>query len=669
MDEFNTSYQLGDCVFHPHLNTLSKQHQKISLEPKTSGVLLQLIKQYPNIVTVDDLNKNVWPETIVSNQSVQRNISILRKALGKTESTTGYIKTISKRGYMLVVPPTRLEATPLKPALNIFSLIKPHMIWLLSILSLILVAFLLISFSSKNSNEISDASASDVVYLNAQHPTCIASVNLNSNNLSLILKNWRNEKTATYLLSNNHYFGREFQLVWSPNFNRLVVGWFDNQSRLQMFNIDTACDKINLDSNLLADDTYRYDTLAWLDENKLIVSRTLHGELFYQLDQLDVKNGKITPYIESKHQIRHFAVNSKYLSFVIKDNKQFLIQVLDKKSHKPITTFASLQPAVSMQWRNEDDLWVLHQDNAIYRYSLNGQKQKLRHSLPYNSQPVHISYNQTRQALLILSHQKNQQIEIVNIKQQKQSQVAPNYGDQTDASLSNEQGKIAFVSNANGHNQVFLLDKKLTPKQLTYFNSALNISHLSWSNDDSKLLFKADDSVYLYQINNAHLTKLITANLLKKPLGFINDATTFVYADDNTERTRFWQQSLINGDKKLLDIPFDSQLVFNAEHLFYHPRNSSSLYSIQAGRADEIESDFPTKATLIDADDQCIYYKKNIHAHMRSIYCYQLTQKTHHLVLDRLKYIGEVLAIKRTKAVILNTQLQQSNITMISLEH
>jgi TolB-like protein/Tfp pilus assembly protein PilF len=55
------------------------------------------------------LLKRVWPDTFVEEGSLARNISTLRKVLGKGQEGAEYIETIPKRGYRLVAPVRRIS--------------------------------------------------------------------------------------------------------------------------------------------------------------------------------------------------------------------------------------------------------------------------------------------------------------------------------------------------------------------------------------------------------------------------------------------------------------------------------------------------------------------------------------------------------------------------------
>jgi len=69
-------------------------------------VLLVLIEAHGKLVTKDELLSRVWPNTIVEENTLQFQISMLRKALGKDRD---FIRTASGRGYRFIAQITIAE--------------------------------------------------------------------------------------------------------------------------------------------------------------------------------------------------------------------------------------------------------------------------------------------------------------------------------------------------------------------------------------------------------------------------------------------------------------------------------------------------------------------------------------------------------------------------------
>ncbi len=81
---------------------LSRDGEKIVLEPKVLEVLLYFIKNKARYITMDELHNNLWQGRIVSDAAVRRIISKLRILFNDDHKAPTYIKSLPKRGYKLI---------------------------------------------------------------------------------------------------------------------------------------------------------------------------------------------------------------------------------------------------------------------------------------------------------------------------------------------------------------------------------------------------------------------------------------------------------------------------------------------------------------------------------------------------------------------------------------
>jgi pimeloyl-ACP methyl ester carboxylesterase/DNA-binding winged helix-turn-helix (wHTH) protein len=81
---------------------LFKDNREVSLTPKVFDTLLVLLENSSHVMTKKELMQQVWPDSFVEENNLAQNISILRKALGKTHQGEDYIQTVPKRGYRFV---------------------------------------------------------------------------------------------------------------------------------------------------------------------------------------------------------------------------------------------------------------------------------------------------------------------------------------------------------------------------------------------------------------------------------------------------------------------------------------------------------------------------------------------------------------------------------------
>lgn len=81
---------------------LLKDGQTVQLTPKAFDTLLLLVENRGRLVSKDELMSRLWPDTVVEEGSLTRNIYLLRKALGEARGQNLYIATVPGQGYQFV---------------------------------------------------------------------------------------------------------------------------------------------------------------------------------------------------------------------------------------------------------------------------------------------------------------------------------------------------------------------------------------------------------------------------------------------------------------------------------------------------------------------------------------------------------------------------------------
>lgn len=95
-------YEFGPFRLDTSERLLLRGDRVVPLTPKVFDVLLVLVQNSGHILEKDEVLKAVWPDTIVEEANLARNISTLRKALGESADEHQYIETIPWRGYRFV---------------------------------------------------------------------------------------------------------------------------------------------------------------------------------------------------------------------------------------------------------------------------------------------------------------------------------------------------------------------------------------------------------------------------------------------------------------------------------------------------------------------------------------------------------------------------------------
>jgi adenylate cyclase len=82
--------------------------REVALRPKSFEVLRYLVERAGRLVEKDEVLKAVWPNVIVTDESLAQCISEVRQAIGDSEQAI--IKTVPRRGYRFVAPVSQFDA-------------------------------------------------------------------------------------------------------------------------------------------------------------------------------------------------------------------------------------------------------------------------------------------------------------------------------------------------------------------------------------------------------------------------------------------------------------------------------------------------------------------------------------------------------------------------------
>ena len=95
-------YDFGPFRADPQKRVLLKDGQPVALTGKPFDILLALLESHGELLTKDQLSGRLWPDTVVEEGNLWRNVSSLRKALGESPDGRPYIVTQARQGYRFV---------------------------------------------------------------------------------------------------------------------------------------------------------------------------------------------------------------------------------------------------------------------------------------------------------------------------------------------------------------------------------------------------------------------------------------------------------------------------------------------------------------------------------------------------------------------------------------
>ena len=97
-------FSLGECRIFPSENLVRCDGQPVQLEPKAMALLVYLARHAGSTISREQLFAAVWPDVIVSDDTLTQAVTKLRKAFHDDAKSPRYIQTVPKAGYRLTAP-------------------------------------------------------------------------------------------------------------------------------------------------------------------------------------------------------------------------------------------------------------------------------------------------------------------------------------------------------------------------------------------------------------------------------------------------------------------------------------------------------------------------------------------------------------------------------------
>jgi len=94
--------RIGDWRVDPTATEISRNGKTTRVEARTMRLLLCLAARPAEVVSIEDLLNQVWPDVVVTPDSVYQAVTSLRRLLGDEAKQPTYIATVTRLGYRMI---------------------------------------------------------------------------------------------------------------------------------------------------------------------------------------------------------------------------------------------------------------------------------------------------------------------------------------------------------------------------------------------------------------------------------------------------------------------------------------------------------------------------------------------------------------------------------------
>ncbi len=510
---------LGKWIIDTETNTISVESSPVQLEPLTMKMLVFMTERQGQVVTRQVLMDHLWQDTVVSNDSLNRIASQLRKVFQDDEEIR--IETIRSIGYRLSLGKTKKTFTGNSGKGNIGKLM------IIGVMVLVL-AMVIIFLTGKTAHDGPPKGPELEEY--TQLPGFLLNPTMSPDD-EVMAFSWNGGEGTTF----NIYLKRpgsatpvkfsdgSFDLSpeWSPEGDFITYNSYDfMKSRSTLViksivgdNVRTLNDIGGLNGS---------SPIDWAKDNSSIAIAAIPlGKRRSVIHLVDLKDLTRTPITTvtgdtTSHMIPRFSPDSQSILFLkmnaqVNDlsptlhNRNDLI-LLDLQTMEQKLLIEDLNTPSGLEWIDEDNIMYINRENGrsqLMNYSLKDGKTTEVFSSANVAMKGFSLFNGQRKAIVEAQRSDFNIDKVILGDTAIASKTALiNFTSSDLSPVLNSKGEMAFISDYSGIEQLWLLEKgERIPKQISYFKESLTLSHPSWSADDSHLIFSTKRTGYGIRID------------------------------------------------------------------------------------------------------------------------------------------------------------------------
>ena len=527
----NMRFLILDCEVDFTEQTLVRAGEVYKQQHKVMQVLRCLINQQGELVSIDELMNEVWPDSVVSPNTLQRCIAQLRKGLGDSSQAQIAIKTYPKRGYALIAEVQVIDSqtSPEQEAENnieqsISSMpantqVKPYRskrkAWTMAV-SACAVMFLLVVVMIDQLHVRTVTEKPNRAYIKSVMTASDAHTGqprYAPDGKFLVFQRYSDFCESTVWLQHvenkqevplTQIKKRINDVAWSADGKQLLVAQSNpciaptHQQcwQLERLTLDDAM-KLTSSQPVGSCEHQRISQVAWLSEQSaMFIEQTELGRR--QLTAIDLQTGQRASLFNLGDVLsfaligpQKFAVlshlGSAQLALFTIDEAGEVLQNQSLNYRDELSVFAYSKLSYSY-----DDSQLLLENNGQL-FEINNEGEVVKHiSLPNN-----LSDFSTHSGAMVATRGQTKQDGILQpIGGDEQTALFPSKGVETYFRFAPNSDAIAFVSNRTELLQVWVSENSAAPpKQLSQFDTAKQISGLEWLGAETGFVLVINDQL------------------------------------------------------------------------------------------------------------------------------------------------------------------------------
>jgi DNA-binding winged helix-turn-helix (wHTH) protein/tetratricopeptide (TPR) repeat protein len=109
------TYRFGRYMLEACERRLLADGVAVPLKPRAFDTLLYLVERAGHLVTKEELLARLWPDSVVEESTLAKNVWLIRRALAEVDGEPRFIETVPRIGYRFIAPVERIAPRPEPP--------------------------------------------------------------------------------------------------------------------------------------------------------------------------------------------------------------------------------------------------------------------------------------------------------------------------------------------------------------------------------------------------------------------------------------------------------------------------------------------------------------------------------------------------------------------------
>ncbi|GLX79822.1 hypothetical protein tinsulaeT_31620 [Thalassotalea insulae] len=689
-----------EFVVDSSLFMLTKNGQKIELEPRVFELLLYFCRNPNTAISREQLIEQVWQQRIVSYAAINRAVSELRKVIEQYPAQPEIITTISKVGYQFTITPTTQEQISDEKGINTnetqenlntyspsiaaikagklfnFSVNRKLIVSLVLVLAMIILAIVTVTqpFSSQKEHVPVRANIVEQPLISLKGIANKAQLSPNGKDLLFIHREKPNDNAMIWLQFAN---GTQQQLTYDSYYYVFAIFGAENQIIATRFNNlhQRQCEIVSIDikkqiiSPIIACAERAVTMLAYNNHsNTIYFNYRTQLNAPFSIHAYQLATGRLQQLtfaysggnIRGDYRLALSPSQDKLAVLEYQENSSAALKVLDLASKGVEYHQQAFNTNASISWLTNSQL-IVADSQGVHRYDIQSKKLSTIKALSdIGSVSAHASSGTIvfdRGATVANLYQFSiNNSDALNSKRAITATNFVNYHPQ----LANRSNKVAYLSTDNGEAQVMVKPENANAFKTQFQEKVKSLANFHWSPDDNYLIASINNELHMFNEQTRLWRQLLSENHNVHFVYFANQEQ-LIFSSDYSGDWQIWQLDINNGQVSQLTTSggYSAQGDPNDGYLYLTKFNAVGLYRLNLATKEEqlIIGDFPrTSWKKWQLRAGTIYYMNERH-----IMAFDIKRETNQTVMSYGERAQVLFSVSYDEKSLQHAVIEQSN--------